>query len=405
MDSGVVDRAFDFQSGDVGGCCDITNGFHHQDNITREEGQDHWAVNLKSEGVDPDEGCSWSLVNTGSVEVAAGRSDDTADQQPDNDGTGLHDWRPPFFTDNDGEVDEETETDELGRSPSIAFSARGADTAGTTDKVLEAGLDQGDSDQENDRTGDDRRKETLQDLGRHEGESDFQKTTHTRGGNDCTVTVGTGKLSTVCGGWTEAGLVHHWETLGDNGDGRKGGTDNGKQACADVVGREGDFETGDLDAGEEAGDHEGDGDQVLCVERVQVGVTGDQERWRAETSQHGKSVLQAEDQAEKDRDLVVEAKKGLLLLLSEEGKRWGEQVRVVVVSEKTVLGSPLAEHLLGILFGVETDLLTVERDVGVAGIVCELDAGIGWRLGSGVLVGFDSLLLLEVELRYLEPHC
>lgn len=354
--------------------------------------------------MDPDKGGGWSLVDTGSVEVAACSSNDTADQQADNDGTGLHDWRPPLFTDNDGEVDEETETDELGGPPSVTFSAGGADTAGTTDKVLETRLDQGDSDQEDDGAGDDRREEALQDLGRHEGEGDFQETTDAGGGDHGTVTVGTGKLGAVGGGWTEAGLVHHREALGDDGDGGEGGSHDGKQARADVVRGEGDLEPGDLDAGEEAGHHEGDGDQVLGVEGVQVGVTGDQERRGAEAGQHGEGVLQAEDEAEQDGDVVVEAEERLLLLLCEERKRWREQVRVVVVAEEALLGRPLAHQLLGVRLGVETHLFAVERHVGVAGVVCELDAGVGRCLGCRVLVGVAGFLLLERELRYLEPH-
>ncbi|KAH3671077.1 hypothetical protein OGAPHI_000788 [Ogataea philodendri] len=141
LDSGLVQRTLDVCSGHITGGGDISDCFHHQHDVARQKRQHNGTINGEFEGVDPHEGDGWSSVDVVVREVATSSSDNAADKQSNNDSTGLHDRRTPFFTDNDGDVDKETETDELGGSPVVTFGTRVGSvyTAGATNEIFETG--------------------------------------------------------------------------------------------------------------------------------------------------------------------------------------------------------------------------------------------------------------------------
>ncbi|KAL8688932.1 MAG: hypothetical protein Q9218_005279, partial [Villophora microphyllina] len=149
LDAGVEEGAFDFETGDVAGRGDVTDGFHHEDDVDGEQRQ-HYGGNVFTQ-----------------MKLAAGAAlmpelenarDDAADEETQDDGAGFHDRGAEALADDDGGEDREAETDVFGASPGEGM--RGADgradgegarftrRAGTASAcpVLEAGFDEGDAD-------------------------------------------------------------------------------------------------------------------------------------------------------------------------------------------------------------------------------------------------------------------
>ena len=135
----------------------------------------------------PHEGGDGGGVDAGAVKVAAGGSNDAADEQTEDDAGGLHDGGTEALAEDDGDEDEEAQAQVLGRAP--GESVRGADVGahgelgegvgvgagtGTTSPVLEAGLDQADADEHDGGAGDDGREHAQHVLGRQEGKQHFK---------------------------------------------------------------------------------------------------------------------------------------------------------------------------------------------------------------------------------------
>lgn len=234
----------------------------------------------------PHEGSNRSGVDAGAVKVAAGSSDDAADEQTENDASGLHDGGTKALAEDDGDEGEEAKTQVLGRAP--RESVRGADVgahrelgervgvsagAGTAGPVLEAGLDQADADEHNGGAGDNGREHAQHVLGRQEREQDFEQGADGSCAEDGSVTVGTRQTGAVFGDGAHAVGVHLVEATDGHGDDGEGDADDGDQTGAEVVGRLQDTEPDYLDHGQQAGDDEGARDEILGVFGGKVGAS------------------------------------------------------------------------------------------------------------------------------------
>ena len=174
MDARVEEGAFDLEARDVAGGADVANGFHHEDNVHGQEGQDDGRVDGEGESFDPDEGGGGGGGDARGGEVAGCAGDDAADQEADDDGAGFHDGTPEAFAEDDGDEDGEAETDVLGAAPregvrrshlradGVGAAGRTGDAAGgagSAGPVLEAALDEGDADEHDRRAGDEWRED------------------------------------------------------------------------------------------------------------------------------------------------------------------------------------------------------------------------------------------------------
>ena len=101
--------------------------------------------------------------------------------------------------------------------------------------VLEAGLDELDADQEHGGTGDDGREDLEHDLGRYEGDEDFEEGAACGGADDGAVALRARKLVpfVVCGA-EPVGVHLRQSSLCDGEDGERS-SDDGNQTGADIV--------------------------------------------------------------------------------------------------------------------------------------------------------------------------
>ena len=180
MDARVEEFAFDFEPRHVACGANVADGFHHEDYVYGEEGQDDGRVDAQGEGLDPDEGGGGRGVDSGGGKIARGAGDDAADEETDDDGAGLHDGAAEAFAEDDGYEDGEAEADVFGAAPGESvrradFRTDGVGTAcwagdaawgsGASGPVLEPALDQGDADEHDGGAGDEGREDSLQDRG------------------------------------------------------------------------------------------------------------------------------------------------------------------------------------------------------------------------------------------------
>lgn len=179
LDTAFEQSAFDLESRDIARCRDIANGFTGADDENGHHGQDHGAINRQVEGLDPNEGHGWCIGDAGVIEIPGRSSHNATGQQTKNDTGGFHDRRSKSFAENDGEEDEETETDVFGTSPWESMRSRNvgaksekaifgklrAETTATC-PVLEAGLDEMDTNEDDSWACDDGWEDPLQRLWR-----------------------------------------------------------------------------------------------------------------------------------------------------------------------------------------------------------------------------------------------
>lgn len=154
LDSALVELALHLESGDIASSGDITNSLASADDEHSHQRQHQRSIKRKLEGLDPDEGGNRRIVDTGTVEVASGSSNDAASQETNNDRGRLHDGRTETLAEDDGNEDAEAETEVLWRTPRQGVWRRNIGAAGkelggvllsaetrATGPVLEAGLD------------------------------------------------------------------------------------------------------------------------------------------------------------------------------------------------------------------------------------------------------------------------
>ena len=72
------------KSGNITSGCDITDSFHHQDEVDCKQGEDERSIDREREGVYPDERCYWCGVDTTLVKVTTGGGNDTANEQTED---------------------------------------------------------------------------------------------------------------------------------------------------------------------------------------------------------------------------------------------------------------------------------------------------------------------------------
>lgn len=144
--------------------------------------------------MDPVEGDCRRERNVCRTKVAAGRCNDAADKETDNDGTGLHDGCAEAFAKDDCYKYRETKTEELGRAPwrghwridvgtESQWASRGTQLAAVAAAapVVETRLDELCANEHDDRASDKAGKDLLEDSGRDEGAGDFEEGADGRG--------------------------------------------------------------------------------------------------------------------------------------------------------------------------------------------------------------------------------
>lgn len=199
-----------------------------------------------------------------------------------------------------------------------------------------------DTDEHDGRAGDYWGEDTEHDLWWHEAQGDFEEGAKGSCAENSTVGIGARELGTKLILLAKAILVHLVEGTGGNGNNGERDTDDRDQTSANVVGSALDVHTGNLDSGEETGDDEGGRDEVLSLLGGEVDTAGaGHDDWRCDdTSQHGKSVLEAENQGKDDGHAVVEAEEWWSLVgFGHEGEVRPEKECVVIVADETILGS------------------------------------------------------------------
>ncbi|KAG7797726.1 hypothetical protein KL929_002569 [Ogataea haglerorum] len=95
-----------------------------------------------------------------------------------------------------------------------------------------------------------------------------------------------------------------------------------------------DLETGDLDRRQQTRDDERARHQVLLLVGIQVGESANDDWRRGDTGQHRQGMLESEQEAQHDRDLVVEPKERLDFFGAlHKWQTWGEQISIIIISK------------------------------------------------------------------------
>ena len=178
LDARVEEFTLDFQPRHIACGRDVADGFHHEDNVHGQEGQDDGRIDFQGERLNPDEGGSGSGVDAGGRKVARCAGDDAADEETDDHGTGFHNRAAEALAEYDGREDGEAESDVLGTAPweCVGRADLGADDVGTARRmsdatrgarssgpVLESALNQSDPDEHDGGPGDEWGEDALQD--------------------------------------------------------------------------------------------------------------------------------------------------------------------------------------------------------------------------------------------------
>lgn len=165
------------------------------------------------------------------------------------------------------------------------------------------------------------------------------------------------------------------------------------------------METSDLDHGQDTRDNQGRRNEVLFNFRRQVRRTGEQDRRRNDTRQHGERMLQAEQDGEQDGELFIEAEKGSGLGGSpSKGQARCEEEGIVVVANEAVAGEK------GVLEGLQAVgkgslvVAVVRDDLGGSLVFVHYGRRMGWifeGLESGRSCLEQNCILCRLYPRYL----
>lgn len=171
LNARVKQGAGDGESRDVAGSGNIPNGFHHEDDVNRQEREHNRAIDGKGEGAHPNKGHGRGGTDSIGREIARGPGDDATDQQAKGYGAGFHDGGAKTFAQDYSYKDREPKTNVFRASP--RQGVRGADlgandkgsccrtfntTTRSSSPVLEPALDEGQTNQSDGGAGDQRRK-------------------------------------------------------------------------------------------------------------------------------------------------------------------------------------------------------------------------------------------------------
>lgn len=239
--------------GDIARGGDVADGLGGDDDVHREDGENEGPVDGEREGVNPDEGGDRGGVDAGAVKVARGAADDAPCEETDDDRGGLHDGRAEALAEDNGDEDGEAQSKVLRASPGECVRRRDVRAeleevdgrawagagAGATKPVLEARLDELDTDKHDRGPRDDGREHAEEDARRDEGQCDLEEGANGACAEDGAIAAGAGEAGTgVINGAVAVGIHLAEGTLGDGDDGERDAYHR-EEASANVVTRTG----------------------------------------------------------------------------------------------------------------------------------------------------------------------